>query len=556
MWKDRGDIMAYTINANAKNVWIRDNEDTRDLSIQTDASSVYLDNGRTLEQELGEGSMVSNVATVDTSMSKVIDGTLDGAYESLVFKGKSLVNVAQPFDRGITDVWATIHLRHSLLKQSTKYYYQVFDLPSGFQHVFTNSDGSTFLGTYTTNNISTFTTNLELTSDRIVLHINDGGKNALTQEQLGKIKVMVIEYQQGMENWDIPYFTGLCDVKMPILRNTGKNLFDGNLEDGALDRSGMPVEYENRKRTGFIKIKQGETYTISGCTIARWCFYTPEKRFITTNTTQTTKPAPMDGYIRFSIQTNFTHDNIQLEESSSATSYEDHKTNILHTPETVTLRSLPSGVCDELNLKTGEYIKRIGEIVLDGSEDWAVNGDKKTVASYICNGYIGTNNDISVLCDKFPTYGKNIEKELIRLGSSGRIIVHILKSKIGISDSTIVVNGGSASQFKTWLQSNPITVQYELATPIVTTIEPLSIPFAYENGHIVLESGYEGQSLLPTLEYSTVVNRIGQVESVAKVIQKQEKQLTMLEQMLIQNIIELDYNNTVLALNLEINEVM
>ena len=62
--------------------------------------------------------------------------------------------------------------------------------------------------------------------------------------------------------------------------------------------------------------------------------------------------------------------------------------------------------------------------------------------------------------------------------------------------------------------------------------------------------------MLPTLEYSTVVNRTGQVESVAKVIQKQEKQLTMLEQMLVQNIIGLDYNNTVLALNLEINEVM
>ena len=29
----------------------------------------------------------------------------------------------------------------------------------------------------------------------------------------------------------------------------------------------------------------------------------------------------------------------------------------------MTLRSLPNGVRDELNLKTGEYIKRIGEIV-------------------------------------------------------------------------------------------------------------------------------------------------------------------------------------------------
>ena len=85
--------MSYTINPNAKNKWARNAENTMDLSLETDASSVYLDNGRTLEQEIGEGSMVSSVATVDNSMSKVIDGTLDGAYESCVFKGKSLVNL-------------------------------------------------------------------------------------------------------------------------------------------------------------------------------------------------------------------------------------------------------------------------------------------------------------------------------------------------------------------------------------------------------------------------------------------------------------------------------
>ena len=81
--------MTYTINPNAKDVWIRDNEDTMDLSPITDASTVYLENGRTIEQELGEGSMVSNVATVDTSMNKVIDGTLDGAYESCLLRGNT-----------------------------------------------------------------------------------------------------------------------------------------------------------------------------------------------------------------------------------------------------------------------------------------------------------------------------------------------------------------------------------------------------------------------------------------------------------------------------------
>ena len=38
--------------------------------------------------------------------------------------------------------------------------------------------------------------------------------------------LMIIEYQEGMENWDIPYFEGMQSVKMPVLRTTGKNLVD------------------------------------------------------------------------------------------------------------------------------------------------------------------------------------------------------------------------------------------------------------------------------------------------------------------------------------------
>ena len=86
--------MSYTINPNAKNKWARNAENTMDLSLETDASSVYLDNGRTLEQELGEGSMVSNVVTVDSSVSKVINGTLNGAYESGVMYGSHWSSVS------------------------------------------------------------------------------------------------------------------------------------------------------------------------------------------------------------------------------------------------------------------------------------------------------------------------------------------------------------------------------------------------------------------------------------------------------------------------------
>ena len=59
--------MTYQIKENAKNVWIRNNENTQDLSPLTDANSVYFNNGRTLEQELGRGVMESNIVTVNSS---------------------------------------------------------------------------------------------------------------------------------------------------------------------------------------------------------------------------------------------------------------------------------------------------------------------------------------------------------------------------------------------------------------------------------------------------------------------------------------------------------
>lgn len=80
--------MAYVINPNRKDVWLRDNADTMDISPATDASSVYLANGRSVEQELS-GTLKSEVVTVDTSMEKIVEGTLDGAYQSAILKGST-----------------------------------------------------------------------------------------------------------------------------------------------------------------------------------------------------------------------------------------------------------------------------------------------------------------------------------------------------------------------------------------------------------------------------------------------------------------------------------
>ncbi len=574
-----------------------------DLSLETDASSVYLDNGRTLEQEIGEGSMVSNVTTVDTSMSKVIDGTLDGAYESLMFKGKSLVNLATYSKRqnvnvqnlldsngrlswNTTGAWgkvgftvqgkpnSTYCVKYSDKHTTLEFYVRYIDGLSGTTQPITTLNST--CRKFTTDATGIFTLTLEQGEATTDSWIQD---------------FMIIEYQDGMENWDIPYFEGLCDVKMPILRNTGKNLFNPslllesetrlgitkNVVGETIVLNGTSSQYHdlhftpNDNKTGIV-VKKGKCYkltihclggtstpvlnpavklTLKDGTI-KWLGGNIDLRDSNCDGLLTWfRICPQEGnsFSNYQIK-------LQLEESSTPTTYEDHKTNILHTSEEIVLREV-NGIKDTYNALTGEYVQRIKEITFDGSSDenWGLNtvwsaGDycafwEENTKDKLPTGY--------AICDKLPSKHDN---HLIQNGvaiSEGwryahqNMYIFIAKNKLSSADT----NG-----LRQYLSQNPITVQYELAEPITTIVESLTTPFAYENGHVILESGYEGQSLLPMLEYSTVINKTGQVENVAKTIQRQEKQLTMLEQMLIQNIINLDYNNTLLTLKNEMEEML
>ena len=606
--------MSYTINPNAKNKWARNAENTMDLSLETDASSVYLDNGRTLEQEIGEGSMVSNVTTVDSAMSKIIDGTLDGAYESGVMYGRSLVNLSNLHksfnDVTLSDYYIDTSLcETSKLKLGTPYTLVFYTTVHGGDHdIYTTIELGVGDALHATHGHPKTTTNkyqgtlVKNGWSKVCITFTDFlGYKYLSLRPIrcaapesGKSIRFSIEgfilLEGDWSNKDLPfndYFEGLCDVKMPILHNVGKNLFNPSLL------------LESETRFGITKNVVGETIVLNGTSsqnhdlhftpndnktgivVKKGKFYKLTIHCLGGTSTPVLNPAVKltlkDGTIKWLSSNIDLRDSncdglltwfricpqegnsfsnyqikLQLEESSTSTSYEPYKTNILRTPEIVTLRSLPSGVRDELNLMTGEYIKRIGEIVLDGSQ--SMDADSNGVFVQVNDAKRFLNYTGKMACDKLPimpTYGHlaNVENGISGYtNANGYLGQNWLYIKIN--------NSINKNEVKQWLTQNPLTVQYELGEPIITIVESLTTPFAYENGHVILESGYEGQSLLPTLEYSTVVNKTGLVENVAKTIQRQEKQLTMLEKMLIQNIINLDYNNTLLTLKNEMEEML
>lgn len=561
--------MAYTINPNAKNVWIRDNEDTMDLSPITDASSVYLENGRTLEQELGEGSMVSNVATVDNSMSKVIDGTLDGAYESCVFKGRTLVNLAteknMASDYSIRFIGRQITGKVIILnaKKSDSCYFNLWSIDEQryTKHVNVNSNALIY----------------DIPNGQYIYNIYDTAVTSGEGNMLLFSDIMIIEYQEGMENWDIPYFEGLCDVKMPIVRNIGKNLIGGTGEyiglagtEGATGSNVLTGDGTLKRYSYIARCKPNTTYTLTTAGTANRCSlgeYSEYPRIGIVGTkwgnaniggtlTITTKPTTtyLVCYSYYSAKVHSQSEMgeivrglvVQLEESPTTTTYEPYKTNILHTSEEIVLREV-NGVQDTYNPLTGEYVRRIGEVVFDGSsdEDWSVNKNIAGGKQFVYNASLGAKGgNATVISDKLPSIVNANESyvENIWIYNGTTIVIH--------------KNLQDANELKTWLSQNPITVQYELAEPVTTIVKPSTMtPFAYQNGHVILESGYEGQSLLPAMEYSTTINKTVQIKNIGNTILRQEKQLTTMEKMLIQNIIDIGYNNALTKIKLAIEEV-
>lgn len=299
-------------------------------------------------------------------------------------------------------------------------------------------------------------------------------------------RYVLIEYQDGMENWDIPFFRGIQSVKMPVLTTTGKNLLDvGGLKqenayidntDGNIKSSNGHIaflDYIAIPNSGNILFFNNSAYSGAYLKLA---FYDINKIYIsgvTLNTGDIKASIPNNAkYCRVSA---FNHSNgfdLQLEVSDSKTSYEPYKTNILRTPEEVVLRSLPNGVTDTLNIDTGEYVQRIGEMKIT---DEMI--DKFTIYNNFINNFNSIFNGLPER--KIETFANTSSISML----SDKMIANIWNG--GTMAENVVCfsqyNNGTMrayhypnwtlDEFKEWFRENKPTIQYELATPIIKTVD-------------------------------------------------------------------------------------
>ena len=151
------------------------------------------------------------------------------------------------------------------------------------------------------------------------------------------------------------------------------------------------------------------------------------------------------------------------------------------------LRELPNGVKD--TIENGVVTRRVGEITFNGSETWLKNaGNTNNWLYHIAITHVNAKG----LCDSLP------HNEIDVINSDGSGI-----NRVGFNftqyEKVMYLNVGyymeqagltnTVDNLKTWLQSNPITVWYELATPTTEQITLPTLPswYPYTNAWVETE---------------------------------------------------------------------
>ena len=133
-------------------------------------------------------------------------------------------------------------------------------------------------------------------------------------------------------------------------------------------------------------------------------------------------------------------------------------------------------ICDEVDLERGVYVKRIGENVYDGSADenwWLAQTqyyisvvDKRSNRSPVDNALICSHFNVHPK----TTFDKGYITETYYATGNVNVLLNYDDAKGGVDN------------FKAWLQANPMTLKYILATPVETPLSETEIA-AYRNLH-------------------------------------------------------------------------
>lgn len=180
--------------------------------------------------------------------------------------------------------------------------------------------------------------------------------------------------------------------------------------------------------------------------------------------------SPNDGLIRIYFATTMStasvgevdYYDIMLNEGTTALPFESYTETVIQVPAG---NGVSDTIKDTFDAITARYTQNVDRIIFDGSadENWIISQSASSKNRFyitvpnampVAAGVLG-----NIISDKYKSVTSgdmfNLDAIGIALTSNNGIMIH---DPANIGTMTV-------AQFKTWLASNPITVQYQLATP-------------------------------------------------------------------------------------------
>lgn len=433
---------------------------------------------------------VKNKSSVKVGEGDGVDysaNVMDGHVKSAILKGQTLVNLLNDYNNG--------QYRSSLVGETD--FVTFFNMNDKKVYFDTAHENGSYKRSFIVEPHSIYT--MQLSPQEKFRLINLNGGHGWTSENYAECKVVMLK--GDYTNVDIPYFTGMQSVKMPVLTTYNlKRIIDfGN------------ITYTTPS-TRKVKVTLSEnTVTVTDISNTSWTRADSEKIQLESNEKYT---------IAYDIEQH--SDNTEfgtriLDSTGNAISVGDNK-------KTYTFTTPSDGI-----IKVSFYANLTNVI------------NKKVVTYKNINLVKGTT--AKPLTESFKSNILTVNED-VELGSVGEVKdeLDLLTGKITQRTDIRPYQEGDESNSE--VLTDMTNTRYKLAQEVVKTVDlmpsgthPSTTPYCWKNGHIQLSSS----GLLPNLEYSVVTSRAGQINQNATMIVKNDKRIFDLEILLAGGLVNTTY---------------
>jgi len=434
--------------------------------------------------------------TIDSSITK-LDGAIDGMLKINSISGRTLQNLFKPS--------AT-----TLGNETIGYWYYtntypIVDLGGKTITLVNPTVREIRFNIYDLNNtpvvlqdVSPFSKKvITLEANRKVYAVVGLMTKGWTEANKTELKGMVLE--GDWTNKEIHHFEGIRSVgesENLELISCGKNLCNNILSIGAL--LAINGQFDKgligwRTIEQYIKIDKDKQYFISfeGTQSKYFIFYYDiNKNFIRYTINQITIPSNTI-YIRLTFDNSDISKIMFSETSLIYEPYKEHKQPI-HLTEP--LRSLPNGIRDIVDFERGVVVRNVGKVVFDGGESWSIatSDPNNHIYTKVLKCKAGHNQYL--ICDKYSN--SRVSWPLAPPNT-----VCTSSSSDGQIGFNFLIGTYTIATWKAELQANPITVYYQLATPVEEPIDVTQYMKQFNGGHFLTESSLINPTV--DLTYST-----------------------------------------------------